>query len=95
MFTEKIYREYFLEIYRKEKQVLDSLCCMFEQISNDRMRKKLIWHIKQETRHVVLIEELVKLLSTAGFPAGEEIGIKFEETEKMYSESTADFLAGT
>lgn len=83
MFTEKIYREYFFEIYRKEKQVIGSLCCTLEQISNDRMRKTLIWHIQQETRHAALMEGLVKLLSTTDFQAGEEI--KSEETEEMYA----------
>ncbi len=65
MFTEEIYRQYFVEIHRKQREMIILLRNGLGRISEDRMQKALAWHMKREIRLAVLVQKLVRLVSSA------------------------------
>jgi len=81
MFTEEIYRQYFVEIHRKQRQMIILLRHGLGQISDDRMQKALTWHMKREIRLAVLMQKLVRLLSP---------GTKIEKEQDTRSDLPGD-----
>lgn len=63
MFTEEIYRQYFVQIHRKQREMIILLRNGLRQISEDRMQKALSWHMKREIRLAVMVQKLVRMLS--------------------------------
>jgi len=63
MLTREIYRQYFLEIHHKQREMIIMLRQGIDKISDDRMQKSLAWHMKREIRLAVMIQKLVRILS--------------------------------
>jgi hypothetical protein len=63
MFTEDIYRQYLVEIHRKQREMIILLRNGIGEISEDRMQKALTWHMKREIRLAVLVQKFVRSLS--------------------------------
>jgi hypothetical protein len=64
MFTKDIYRQYFEEIHRKQREMIIMLHQGLDNISEERMQKALAWHMKREIRLAVMIKKLVRVLSS-------------------------------
>lgn len=64
MFTKAIYRQYFLEIHHKQREMIIMLHHGIDKVSDDRMQKSLAWHMKREIRLAVMIQKLIRFLSS-------------------------------
>ena len=64
MFTKEMYRQYFRQIHRKQREMIIMLHNGIDHISDDRMQKSLAWHMKREIRLAVMIQKLVRTLSS-------------------------------
>jgi hypothetical protein len=63
MFTKAIYRQYFLEIHHKQREMIIMLHQGIDKISDDRTQKALAWHMKREIRLAVMVQKMVRFLS--------------------------------
>jgi hypothetical protein len=62
MFTEDVYKEYFVEFHRKKKEMLILTHHKLKGISDERVRKALQWYMKREVRHAIMARDMARKL---------------------------------